>query len=1464
MVLGASVYDAPLLPYERELIKAIGVTEAEYKKFTAEVRRRGTIRPAEYAHIPDVRNDAVVTPILVSLAVGLILTGVAYLLTPKPKMPSIQEQRRGGGSVNLGDINGSSRFTPSRGFETLAELADYGSPIPLIFGRYDSSQKIGGMLVTPKLVWSRMFSQGTLQRAALLYVVGEQGLGLGIDPPELGGIFLGNNALDAIYEDFFAFYWAKNSKNTPRIRTEDILYGTRGTADSGDPGAGSNAATAEVFVGPTTASTQDAKAFCQAYSPSNNTQFGVYDAIANGTAYRLNYEIVNIFVESSKGEAKRGQALARLKIIGDKNYARDNNISIGNSEHTEEIYDQKHRGKARNYSPRMGIYKVRKDGTNYTQTGTTLSRTVNPISKDDKVFFRISATSIDSKFYYRKGKGESTDDINSSIQELQKHADDSLTIGEQFDIGGCIFRVISRSRTKFDPAVGANQEIVLQCIDSSYAYSQRVGLVNNDKVIEPNDEYIGDSYPGLDEAKNNIGETFYPLMKVAIAHVRNNRPAVTTEIGIKSTVYQQLRGLCSFPSLPTPDEIQDYDDASINVRTGRNSTYITRTSIFQVFMRIAGDSDKAFQKLGDTFFAVRGRRPVPQYTFLRFTLETLGPTALEFKFVQLSAASLLRVPDSQDIHDISQAQSTGNTVVDPQSISANVGGGIGRVNVRFPGVTVKKGDLLQNKEFYREPREIVNVTEYVVPRTVERQENLPAVQSGYVITPNSTLTKLSGSPGNIGNVDKGKTGAFLWQIGADAGEYAVNHPLGTQVNIKTTEFINGDYKKWVVCQWQLEVIRMDADHFAVANQGGRRRAWSLIKVKVRGSGVNFSAGEQIHIKRGNQSTKAHGSLNNYPDSNPFKHSDAGTLRWSGNIWIVPSASLEPDIVGRAQGYRYKIFGNATGLPVGTSKTVTRVKTKESGTKRIQIELTSTVKTLSDTYPLDVAKGWSDPVVTVKNNINVHDTTTNWEKDETFDDKVDIDSSNPYQTVYTQVGVRYKITAVKTVSTETVVTVSGEEFAGETQVSDLSFYRDIVTKSNDSSPEHEITYVNEIQENEKRPTVDNLTLVGLSLKAGENYTALDQMRVWLADGIKVKRLGPTAAYGDSDNQGPSSLFTDLVFYLLTDQIAGAGGLLNQSLDNHPLVDKDELEATSQFLHNEKLYFNGSVTQRTNLRQFISDLAPYFLCNFVIKNGKFSLKPAFPVTGSNQIQTGPIPVEQYFTAGNILEDSFKLEYLSSEERRPFLAVVRYRQERPNELPEEKVITVTGVGSEYNQNGLTDLPQETFDLTQFCTSEEHAKKVAKYFLVLRRFVTHTVSFSTTVDGLSIGVGSFIKVSTESSPYNSANNGTINSTGELTTVRDLEDGTYDIDYYISGSGDDVATGTMRVSDGKVNDSNLFNAVFSIVSRAVSANIYVVEQLTFSQEGTVDIVASEHACDSSDRSRLVSEFRDDGNFTFS
>jgi len=83
------------------------------------------------------------------------------------------------------------------------------------------------------------------------------------------------------------------------------------------------------------------------------------------------------------------------------------------------------------------------------------------------------------------------------------------------------------------------------------------------------------------------------------------------------------------------------------------------------------------------------------------------------------------------------------------------------------------------------------------------------------------------------------------------------------------------------------------------------------------------------------------------------------------------------------------------------------------------------------------------------------------------------------------------------------------------------------------------------------------------------------------------------------------------------------------------------------------------------------------------------------------------------------------------------------------------------------------------------------------------------------------------------------------------MPDGNYSITYFRSGDGE-VETGILIVSKGKVNDSTYHNILFTVTASEVSQNIYVVEQLTFTQDGIVDIVASEYPCDSQQRSKIA------------
>ena len=150
--------DLPLLPYEWQLIGALGCTKEEYQQYKAEFYRRAKERGDAYAHIPDIRCDPVT--IAVNIIVGIALSAVSALLQPKPSQPKQQKQRQ---SINLGDDVGATRFNKSTQFDSVQEIARIGDVIPIMFGNYDSVEKTGGLSMQPPLLWSRMYSFGSHQ-----------------------------------------------------------------------------------------------------------------------------------------------------------------------------------------------------------------------------------------------------------------------------------------------------------------------------------------------------------------------------------------------------------------------------------------------------------------------------------------------------------------------------------------------------------------------------------------------------------------------------------------------------------------------------------------------------------------------------------------------------------------------------------------------------------------------------------------------------------------------------------------------------------------------------------------------------------------------------------------------------------------------------------------------------------------------------------------------------------------------------------------------------------------------------------------------------------------------------------------------------------------------------------------------------------------------------------------------------
>ena len=1449
MVFGPDVYDVPLLPYEKELIKTIGITEEEYRRFAAEVRRRGVVRPAEYDHIPDIQNEISTTAILVSIAISLITTGVSYLLMPKPKTPSAPKR---GSEIDTGSLTGPSRFTPTRGFETLNELADYNAPIPIVFGLYQGEGRGnhgGGIFVTPKLVWSRMFSYGTQQSALMMFVIGEQGVAEGpydgMKPPELEGIFLGNNALDPVHEDQFAFYWlqASTTSTGQRIKGVNKLYGTQGTPDSGNPNVDeprTRGNTEDILLVPD-GDVEESKSFCHAYSPANLTEFGAYSPIANGNGVKVQYEVIPIGRNKSEAgsdasetkSSQRAKVMQRVKIVGDLNRVRNEKGSNYGGKGLKEFLLEKIRGQdqtgtGREYSPRMGLVKfIPKSGSQVTTGSGQKTREVS-VTEGDKVEFLISDTQIDEDVYKVDKAAVSVDDINSLVRDAQIAADEQMQLGEVFAIAGSLWKVISRSRQKPFAIDSGDQRIILECIDTSLSTIKKIGIVDNKDVINPG-IYIDD--------KEGVDCDFYPLMKMSVASFKNNRAASVTEIGIKSTVFQRLNGLTAINGLPTPREIKDFGREKVTVTTGTANITIRRASAFRIAVKKANSGDE-FHFLKE-FFVVIGSKPIAQYHSIQIRQFDPTPEQLEFKIIPLPGSELKGLDRGKDFVQLRSDTTGDNIYIGKTQIP-----GIGFISVRTAGTKVEKSFFSDNPELGRAARlittggtagkpETVSIKHYLPQEQVTdkfQAESIDLLEDSVVVTPSGATN--------------GAADAFNFALAGDAD---AGGPL--RKTTETTEYYNNK-TQFIKLRWNWIKLRLPDNHYARVNSG-QRNTWKLLSCQVIGSSAGFPLNHRFEVRRGINKTNDK-PLVAYAERNIFSRNvpgvSGGVITGSGYKFKVSEVKV---VQGgdEEQAYFFEKFGSAANRAVGTAQA--RTVTETVNGKAMQVELKVKVANL-DNHPSGERKGYRSVSVLVKS----ENTGTGFQIGDEFQETKTVTVDNPFAAKDLVVGARFVVTEIDVSSTKSQY--EGDNFEPNNGIADISFYRDRVQKSNDTEPESEIVYVNEIVPNTSNAGYSRLTTAALSLKASRAFTRLDQMRLWLPSGLKVKRLHPKYSdhspnpYEDAvpgsetfrQQYGPSNLFTDLVYYLLTDNVAGAGGLMKMTPDNAPLVDTESFQDTSVFLEKQKLFFNGVITDRTNVRQFVMDLAPNFLCHFIITDGKFGLIPAVPFNkNSGNFNTGSVKIDQLFTSGNILEDSFSVEYLRAEDRRPFTAVVRYRGESENKFPEEKAVIVFKKGSK-TADGVDNLPQEHFDFTQFCTSKDHAVKAARYFLAIRELVTHTIKFSTTVFGLNLKAGSFIKVITESNPYSSANNGTIDGSGNVTSVTPLGDGQYNVLYFSSDGGTDVKDGTMTVSNGKVAESKFHNSVFTLNNKTVSNNIYIVEQLTFSEEGTVDIVASEHPCE--------------------
>ena len=189
-------------------------------------------------------------------------------------------------------------------------------------------------------------------------------------------------------------------------------------------------------------------------------------------------------------------------------------------------------------------------------------------------------------------------------------------------------------------------------------------------------------------------------------------------------------------------------------------------------------------------------------------------------------------------------------------------------------------------------------------------------------------------------------------------------------------------------------------------------------------------------------------------------------------------------------------------------------------------------------------------------------------------------------------------------------------------------------SSAKEPEHQISYVNIISTNSSEPSYSNLAIAGLNIHASKDISTLDQLSVYVTRGVIN-----------------SHAFPDVFRDLLTNNRYGVGSFFSGDQ-----IDTDSFTDAATFTNGRNYYFDGAISKKLNLRSWAARNASHFLLDLSVSGGKFKLEPVANFDGPEQVAA-------LFTAGNIIEETFEMNYFDTQDRMAPKVSVKWREERLN---------------------------------------------------------------------------------------------------------------------------------------------------------------------------------------------------------
>ena len=1361
-----------LLPYEYQLIEALGVSKEEYLEFVA---LQQEYKDPKAGTALDIRGlpDGGATVALVLTIVGTLFQVGAALLAPKPNIPDIgaENQRR----------TRQQRFAPSSGFNSSPELASYGDTVNLVYTDKINDNREGGVRVGGSLVWSAIDNYGSAQFMQLLFVLGAAQI-LNISNKRTA---FGSLTIDQL-DPSIAFLFYRKEGGPPKFA--DL---TAGQLDF-YPEDLRHSDDREVCRVMTAGEDQGREGFSQAYSPTTSSSFGIYDVIP------IN---VDMHTRDSKGEEDHG---------------------------------------------RIGIT---------LQDDDDWKRADYPYDKNDLIKVRFESKD------YKDGDNNVAD----LATNFRRQAVDALDFGSTYMLGSAKFRLISFGQHK-DPDNG-DVNATFKCVESGICPSAPYDRKNP----------VQD---GQEEAKARLQEHL-----AIINDVREDREVVPPPVDTQSLsrterkasrdlqykktgfVNSYVLGGCSV----------SYDFSAARVVTWRNVLDENKTATidpagsleYTKHLRDEFMDNKPTMNAKDVKRELRSdrrkcRKVIDEVRAGDHDDSTLGLPVLG----DLSLEQVIEIEIALDEANTSNNRSLGglrgrveeklNTRSNLRArIVANlpaskrikaesfVDGSVGDADTtRFARWATLADDHTGGLDLRNEHN---NLEQRIASLRNKIQLRLGILKKRIqrrVVNQLETSTERFFSLPPKGQALRLNEYTFG---GLEVMEDLLdNFPMGERIVDEDAVIAMGEEFETIRAQKKRTINTIE--HFLEEWEDCLAQADNnfFVKALVKSESAGYETVSEVdQVKFSIKSRlfrRVSGRQKKYGDTKASKKYSAA----------------DNGIQGRQAFFRFS-YKKTSERDYTVHKVILVLRQSSESDAYHDFNFQAETR---DKYSFKI-----DPIYDVSSELRLNGQSTFAILDSN-EDKRSIQNTHDSGRVWYH-GAQRATSDRRGDNYFPNLEERGPKLTNEWDVFSVNTDTQIQF-SFENGPEMALTAVTEQQEQNASRTYTNLSMLALSIFAGKNVQDLKSVTAFVEEGKQSYKVDNF----DEPSPRSTSYAPDIFVDTVLDKDNGIGRYAPKEV-----LDQPSLEHAKAFCKNHNLpaqledgetlpnpfhlFMDGVIADSTSWRNFWVNNAPFSLLEFARKNGKETLLPALPTRSNgkaaeNDGRPVSLTISALFTTGNILEDSYKEEFLDyGANTQDLIASVVYREESSSSMFQRRR-TVQVKRKDSNSNKAIS---ETFDVSGFVSTRQQAILFGKMLVNQRRFIRRGVEFKTFPSTNPIEPGAFIYVDIGLTRWERTSSGVIGAGGSLNSplLDSIEDGSYNFLIYDRDDSHVQTRNSVAVSNGVASSlGDKEKDLYVMGINPGKKRVFRITEVEMDQDSEVTVKAMEYPCDDEDRA-YVADFRPEG-----